>query len=106
VSSRPTHDRQNDVSPRRKRHRLLGPGGFYDSDRPGELGGHSKQRVYGRLDCPVALSLIRRGKFKTEYRVFFKDAETARACGFRPCGACLREEYRAWKAAIKGATGQ
>ena len=80
------------------RFRLLGPEGFYDSGEPGELGGHLKQKVYGRLDCPVALSLIRRGKFKTEYRVFFADAETAKACGYRPCGACLREQYKAWKA--------
>jgi hypothetical protein len=79
--------------------RLLGPEGHYLSDTPGTLGGHSKQKVYGRLDCPVALSLIRRGRFKVEYRVFFADAETARACGYRPCGACLRQEYRAWKAA-------
>lgn len=81
-----------------KRYRLRGPDGEYDSDLPGTLGGHSRQMVYGRLDCPVALSLIRRGKFKTEYRVFFADAATARACGYRPCGACLREEYKAWKA--------
>jgi len=47
----------------------------------------------------VALSLIRRRRFKAEYRVFFADAETARACGFRPCGACLRDEYKAWRAA-------
>ena len=88
------------VSSDEGRHRLLGPDGFYRSNVPGKLGGHSKQKVYGRLDCPVALSLIRRGKFKTEYRVFFKDAETARACGYRPCGACLRNEYKAWKAGI------
>jgi hypothetical protein len=81
-----------------KRYRLRGPDGDYDSDDKGALGGHSKQLVYGRLDCPVALSLIRRGKFKTEYRVFFKDAETARACGYRPCGACLRDQYNIWKA--------
>jgi hypothetical protein len=80
-------------------YRLLGPDGFYSSADPGTLGGHSKQRVYGRLDCPVALSLIRRGRFKVQYRVFFADAETAGACGYRPCGACLREEYREWKAA-------
>ena len=76
---------------------LLGPDGPYASVEPGTLGGHSKQKVYGRLDCPVALSLIKRGKAKVEYRVFFADAETARACGYRPCGACLRTEYRAWK---------
>ena len=81
-----------------RRYDLLGPDGPYESEQPGTLGGHSKQKVYGRLDCPVALSLIRRGKFKTEYRVFFADAETARACGYRPCGACLRDQYNAWKA--------
>jgi hypothetical protein len=74
-----------------KRYRLLGPKGAYESERPGASGGHSRQKVYGRLDCPVALSLIRRGTFKVEYRVFFADATTARACGYRPCGACLRE---------------
>jgi methylphosphotriester-DNA--protein-cysteine methyltransferase len=30
--------------------------------------------------------------------VFFADEETAIAAGFRPCGACQREKYRAWKA--------
>ena len=80
-----------------RRYRLLGPDGPYFSRTPGTLGGHSKQKVYGRLDCPVALSLIRRGKAKIEYRVFFADADTAKACGYRPCGACLREEYRVWK---------
>jgi methylphosphotriester-DNA--protein-cysteine methyltransferase len=79
-------------------YRLLGPDGPYVSEEPGGLGGHSKQGVYGRLDCPVALSLITRGKFKTEYRVFFRNADAARACGYRPCGACLRDEYKAWKA--------
>lgn len=79
-------------------YRLLGPDGPYVTDEPGTLGGHSKQKVYGRLDCPVALSLIRRGKCKTECRVFFADAKIARASGYRPCGACLREEYKAWKA--------
>jgi len=82
-----------------KRYRLVGPHGPYASEQPGALGGHSKRKVYGRLDCPVALSLIRRGKFKAEYRVFFADAVIARACGYRPCGACLRDEYNAWKAA-------
>jgi methylphosphotriester-DNA--protein-cysteine methyltransferase len=53
--------------------------------------------VYGRLDCPVALSLLRRG-FQPRHRVFFADEPAAIAAGFRPCGACMRDEYRAWKA--------
>ena len=31
-------------------------------------------------------------------RVFFKDEATAIACGFRPCGTCMKVEYAAWKA--------
>jgi len=77
---------------------LIGADGRpYASATKGTLGGHSRQKVYGRLDCPVALSLIRRGRNRPEYRVFFADEETAIAAGYRPCGACLREQYRAWK---------
>ena len=82
-----------------KTYRLLGPDGVpYQSATPGLLGGHSRQKVYGRLDCPNALSLKRRG-FEPSCRVFFADEETAIAAGYRPCGACLREQYRVWKAA-------
>ena len=48
------------------------------------------------MDCPVALSLLRRG-FEPRHRVFFADEATAIAAGFRPCGACMRERYRAWR---------
>ena len=80
-------------------YRLLGPDGVpYESATPGSLGGHAGTRVYGRLDCPNALSFLRRG-FEPRHRVFFADEPTAIAAGFRPCGACLRERYRQWKAA-------
>jgi hypothetical protein len=83
-----------------KQYRLLGPDGSEVlSSTPGELGGHRRTRVYGRLDCPVALSLIRRGFDVRPTRVFFADEATAVAAGYRPCGACMREEYRRWKAA-------
>jgi methylphosphotriester-DNA--protein-cysteine methyltransferase len=68
----------------------------YASDVKGALGGHARTRVYGRLDCPVALSLLRRG-FTPRHRVFFLDEETAVAAGFRPCGACQRERYAEWR---------
>jgi methylphosphotriester-DNA--protein-cysteine methyltransferase len=68
----------------------------YQSATKGRLGGHARTRVYGRLDCPVALSLLRRG-FAPRHRVFFADEETAIAAGFRPCGACLRARYREWQ---------
>jgi hypothetical protein len=84
----------------RKLYRLVGPDGAEVlSATPGALGGHRRTRVYGRLDCPVALSLIARGFDVRRHRVFFADEPTAIAAGYRPCGACLREEYRAWKAA-------
>lgn len=82
-----------------KQYRLVDPdGNEVLSTTPGELGGHSGTRVYGRLDCPVASSLIRRGYDVRRTRVFFADEATAVAAGYRPCGACMREEYRRWKA--------
>jgi hypothetical protein len=84
----------------RKRYRLLGPDGReVVSSTPGKLGGHLGTRVYGRLDCPVALSLIRRGFDVRPTRVFFAHELAAIAAGYRPCGACMRKEYRRWKAA-------
>ena len=81
-----------------KTYTLTGPDGErYQSAEQGQLGGHARTRVYGRLDCPVALSLLRRG-FEPRHRVFFADEETAVAAGFRPCGACMRDRYAVWKA--------
>jgi methylphosphotriester-DNA--protein-cysteine methyltransferase len=83
-----------------RQYRLVGPDGSEMlSAAPGTLGGHRRTRVYGRLDCPVALSLIARGYEVRRHRVFFADEATAIAAGYRPCGACLRDEYRRWKAA-------
>ncbi len=70
----------------------------YESGKPGTLGGHRRTKVYGRLDCAGARRWIAKGHYVT-HRVFFADEETAIAAGFRPCGACLRERYREWKAA-------
>lgn len=66
------------------------------SATPGTLGGHRRQRIYGRLDCPGALRAIARGGY-VAHRVFFADEPTAIAAGFRPCATCLPEEYAAWK---------
>lgn len=32
-----------------------------------------------------------------KYRVFFKDEEAAIAAGYRPCGVCMKAEYKRWK---------
>ena len=75
---------------------LLGPGGPYSSETPGTLGGNSTLRIYGRLDCWSANNAL--GKGYERIRAFFADEETAIAAGYRPCGHCMRDEYREWKA--------
>jgi methylphosphotriester-DNA--protein-cysteine methyltransferase len=76
---------------------LIGPDGrTYESAHPGALGGHRRQRIYGRLDCPTALRHIARDGY-TAHRVFFADEATARAAGYRPCHDCLPEQYAQWK---------
>jgi methylphosphotriester-DNA--protein-cysteine methyltransferase len=79
-------------------HTLLGADGRpYRSESQGTLGGNSKLRIYGRLDCWSARKAL--GKGYEKIRVFFADEATAIAAGYRPCGNCMRAEYRAWKAA-------
>lgn len=86
-----------------QRYRLLGPSGTYESETPGLLGGNGLARIYGRLDCSAALRARRMGDRYTKHQVFFASEEVARACGYRPCGTCMREAYRAWKAGSQGA---
>jgi methylphosphotriester-DNA--protein-cysteine methyltransferase len=75
---------------------LIGADGRpYSSETPGTLGGNSRLRIYGRLDCRSANRWV--GKGYEEIRVFFADEETAIAAGYRPCGTCMRDEYREWK---------
>ncbi len=82
-----------------KKYKLLGPDGtFCLSTEKGQFGGNSSLKVYGRMDCPSALSAIKRyGDSYPSHRVFFKDEATAIAAGFRPCGNCMREHYKLWK---------
>jgi hypothetical protein len=48
------------------------------------------------MDCPAALRAIAKGGF-VGHRVFFADEKTVIAVGYRPCGVCMREEYKKWK---------
>lgn len=78
-----------------KLYRLIGPDGTESlSLEPGRLGGNRSSKIFGRLDCRRAVGVLPTGCVKV--RVFFADEATARAAGYRPCGACMREEYRAW----------
>ncbi len=80
-----------------KRYRLIGAdGASYESSTPGAVGGHRGSRIYGRLDCPSAMSAVANGGYVT-HRVFFADEDTAVAAGYRPCARCLPDRYRAWK---------
>jgi len=75
---------------------LVGPDGRPRvSATPGTLGGHRRLRIYGRLDCPSALRALARGQY-VRHRVFFADAATAVAAGYRPCAVCLPDRYAAW----------
>jgi hypothetical protein len=80
---------------------LLGADGRpYPSETPGELGGNSKDKLYGKLTCGTARNAL--GKGYEEIRVFFADEETAIAAGYRPCGNCMRAQYREWRSRQPG----
>jgi methylphosphotriester-DNA--protein-cysteine methyltransferase len=82
----------------RKLYRLIGAdGNEVLSPLPGTLGGHRRNKIYGRLDCPSALRWLAKGHI-VKHRVFFADEATAIAAGYRPCAVCMPDEYRRWKA--------
>ncbi len=60
---------------------------------PGTIGGHRRNKIYGRLDCAGARRWIEKGHY-VRHRVFFADEATAVAAGYRPCARCLPDEYR------------
>ena len=75
---------------------LDGQGKEYESTAPGQLGGHKKLKIYGKLDCPSARRHIEKGEY-VKYRVFFPDETTAIEAGYRPCGICMKDAYKKWK---------
>lgn len=87
-----------------ERYNLInGSGELYASTYPGKYGGNKKLKIYGRLDCPSALSWLKRGHYK-KHRVFFATEEDAINAGYRPCGICLRKKYLKWKSPINEGT--
>ncbi|AGL02920.1 Ada metal-binding domain-containing protein [Desulfoscipio gibsoniae] len=80
-----------------KQYTLTGADGKpYFSKQKGKFGGHRKNKIYGRMDCPAALHAIAKGQY-VKYRVFFADEETAIAAGYRPCAVCILKKYAVWK---------
>jgi|SRR5271166_3712343 len=85
-------------APGSKKYTLLGADRRpYLSGTPGQFGGHRKNKIYGRLDCPGALRAIAAGGYVAS-RVFFADELTAVAAGYRPCATCMPAAHKAWKA--------
>ena len=54
-------------------------------------GGNRNLKIYGTLKCKSGK------RMKRKNRVFFKTIEQAKKLGFRPCGHCLRADYKIWK---------
>ena len=55
------------------------------------LGGNKKLKIYGKLNCTSGK------RMKRQNRVFFVDEKDATAQGYRPCGHCLKSDYKKWK---------
>jgi len=55
------------------------------------LGGNIPQKIYGTLQCTSGKRL------KMEHRIFFASIEEAITAGYRPCGNCMKAEYKKWK---------
>jgi len=60
------------------------------------MGGHRKLKIYGHLNCPNAKKWIDKGHYVAQ-RVFFKDEAEAIENNYRPCGCCMKKEYKVWK---------
>lgn len=58
-------------------------------------GGNQHLKIYGTLKCASGK------RMNKQNRVFFKDEAEAVAQGYRPCGHCLRQAYRVWRAERK-----
>ena len=79
-----------------KKYKLIGADNKpFLSDTPGTYGGHRRTKVYGRMDCRIALRYIEKGNY-VKNRVFFADEETAIAAGYKPCAVCLPDKFAIW----------
>lgn len=55
------------------------------------FGGNRKLKIYGTINCTSGK------RMKKENRVFFHSSEEAIQLGYRPCGHCMKADYRKWK---------
>jgi methylphosphotriester-DNA--protein-cysteine methyltransferase len=54
------------------------------------FGGNRKLKIYGTLQCKSGKRMNR------ENRVFFASENEAVKNGFRPCGHCMKTDYKKW----------
>lgn len=54
------------------------------------FGGNSNLKIYGTLRCKSGK------RMKKENRVFFISEQEATGQGYRPCGNCMKSEYKKW----------
>ncbi|WP_281166870.1 Ada metal-binding domain-containing protein [Segetibacter koreensis] len=50
-----------------------------------------KLKIYGKLNCISGKRMLKQN------RVFFCTEAEAIKNGFRPCGHCMRSDYKKWK---------
>ncbi|KQC01115.1 Ada metal-binding domain-containing protein [Pedobacter sp. Hv1] len=56
-----------------------------------QFAGNSRLKIYGTLNCTSGK------RMKITNRVFFVSTNEALNLGYRPCGHCLRVDYKKWK---------
>jgi len=84
------------------RHTSLGDNPFKRSRRLKQLlikneiafAGNLKLKIYGTLDCSSGK------RMKVENRIFFSSIDEAVESGYRPCGHCMSDSYKWWKASL------
>ena len=58
------------------------------------LGGNRKLKIYGLLGCASGK------RMKRENRIFFTSEHEALQNNYRPCGHCMKKQYKKWKKRI------
>jgi hypothetical protein len=53
-----------------------------------DLGGNIKLKIYGTLKCKSGK------RMKMVNRIFFRSEDEASVAGCRPCGHCMKQEYK------------
>ena len=78
-------------------HTEITANGLRQKIKLGEIcfGGNKKLKIYGTLRCSSGK------RMKVSNRVFFASTAEAIENNFRPCGHCMKAEYKKWKDGLK-----